>query len=64
MVYITPCTPLVISALRGRHTDTQTCTHTDVHTISISRNQILAGQHAPGLKIIFTLVQTNSVTIT
>ena len=34
--------PLVINSLRGRHTCTQTCTHTDVHTKSILRNQVHA----------------------
>ena len=43
---------MVINGLRGRHTDTQTHTrtHTDAQTKAISRNQVHAAFHAPGLK--------------
>ena len=39
--------PLVINNLGGGHTNTHKYTHTDIHTKTILRNQMLAGHSPP-----------------
>ena len=46
-------TPLVINSLEGGYTHKHTCTHTNIHTETILRNQVHQSRASmPGLKIV------------